>query len=304
MLSASLLCGCGAFVSSRLLHGPSGSQTVEIRAEESEAALRCGGKPCGAVEVERDYTQAGSGVALWSFVAAEAVAGAALFNRFGQQANLTGLFALLIAADLGFYFQGDTYQRVYGNLRLRQSAELDWRGKRLALQASDLVPNPTAAEVAPKFSAAKLAGVRAASGPKGPLVGKTVAVFDLLLVAPPLTVENGRFLTDVLRTRVLTLAPGAKVVTRENMLELLKAHAGELAACSKECDAATGRSLGADVLLIPALEKAGNGWRLSLRLNEAQDGRQSASAQGDAADIDALEDVAAAAADRLLSGVK
>src|SRR5437867_1668737 len=57
------------------------------------------------------------------------------------------------------------------------------------------------------------------------------------------------FLTDRVRAAALQAAPGLRLMTRENVMVLLKSLGRTLEDCEGECEVETGRKLGADYVV-------------------------------------------------------
>lgn len=117
-----------------------------------------------------------------------------------------------------------------------------------------------------------------------------LAVLELRPLTKELTQENARYFTDVVRNAALQ--SGMSVMTRENLLVLLRAGGKELADCEGECEVDTGRRIGADAIISGDLQKLGSRFKLSLRLHETRQGRLLSSAIASGGTLEQLDDAA------------
>ena len=76
------------------------------------------------------------------------------------------------------------------------------------------------------------------------------------------------YLADRLREAVLRLPSPPRMITRENVTDLLQAQNRSLVDCQGECETETARRLGADLVISGELLVFGEGLRLSLKLHE------------------------------------
>lgn len=123
---------------------------------------------------------------------------------------------------------------------------------------------------------ALFASASAARAAREPLAAvHVVAVLELRSKLDPAErrLIDAAYLTDRVRAKVLTSAPGVEVMTRENMLVLLRASGKELADCEGECEVETGRRLGADGVVSGEVLRFGAGFRASLRLHDTVSGK-------------------------------
>src|SRR5713226_6760082 len=116
--------------------------------------------------------------------------------------------------------------------------------------------------------------------------GRTLAVleFESQLAAGE-TVDRIYF-SDKVRGEIKRLLPAARVMTRENVVQLLAASGKKLEDCTGECEVETGRLLGADLVVSGRLTKVGTRFKLSLRLHATADGTliSTATASGETVD--------------------
>ena len=116
---------------------------------------------------------------------------------------------------------------------------------------------------------------------------KLIAVLELQLKIKGDQIDRG-FFADRIRHAALQSMPGARVMTRENMEVLARAHGTDLAACEGQCEVDTGRTLGADYVVSGELSRVGTQLAISLRLHDTAEGRVLAVEQGLGKDVDAL----------------
>lgn len=135
------------------------------------------------------------------------------------------------------------------------------------------------------------------------LAGK-LAVLEIRPLAREITAENARYFTDLVRTAALESARGVEVMTRENLLVLLRATGKDLNECEGECEVDTGRRIGADLIISGDLQKLGSRFKLSLRLHETRDGRLLTSSIASGQTIEQLDDASGPAVARLFQPAK
>jgi tetratricopeptide (TPR) repeat protein len=111
------------------------------------------------------------------------------------------------------------------------------------------------------------------------------------------------YLADVVRRAALRAGPGIEVITRENLLVLLKA-AGKsgLAECEGECEVETGRKVGADLVVSGDLLRFGSSLKLDLKLHDTRSGKLLSSTIASGKSVDDLDQQAQRAAVELLAG--
>ena len=130
---------------------------------------------------------------------------------------------------------------------------------------------------------------RAAPAVRAQLSGR-LAVLELRNETQQLTDRDARYFTDVIRAAVLKLAPQLEVMTRENLLVLLKASGTDLASCEGECEVDTGRRIGADAIISGELVKVGTRYKLSLRMHDTHEGRLVGATLASGATVDELDE--------------
>ncbi len=129
--------------------------------------------------------------------------------------------------------------------------------------------------------------------------GSMLAVLDFRR-AQSFTVEDARYLADVVRASALKAAPRLGVMTRENLLVLLQSSGKDLADCEGECEVDTGRRIGADAVISGDILKFGARYKLSLRLHETKGGRLLAAVVASGATLEELDTQVQARAAELL----
>ena len=128
-----------------------------------------------------------------------------------------------------------------------------------------------------------------------------LAVLELRSLTPELTADNARYFTDLVRSAALRVAPQVEVMTRENLLVLLKSTGRDLSNCEGECEVDTGRRIGADSIISGELQKVGTRYKLSLRLHETAQGRLSGGTVASGRSIDELDDAVSKAVKELFT---
>ena len=131
--------------------------------------------------------------------------------------------------------------------------------------------------------------------------GAQLAVLDFKRAAG-FSLDDARYLTDVVRGAVLQAAPRLGVMTRENLLVLLQASGKDLAECEGECEVDTGRRIGADAVISGDALKFGARFKLSLRLHETKGGRLIAAAVASGTTLEELDAEVQKRTSELLSG--
>jgi hypothetical protein len=119
-----------------------------------------------------------------------------------------------------------------------------------------------------------------------------LAVLDLRNLTKELTPDDARYFTDLVRAAVLKLAPQLDVMTRENLLVLLRSTGKDLANCEGECEVDTGRRIGADAIISGEIQRIGTRYKISLRLHETREGRLAGASVASGHSIDELDDSA------------
>src|SRR4051812_16771675 len=98
---------------------------------------------------------------------------------------------------------------------------------------------------------------------------RTLAVLELRSRIDGERVDTG-YLTD--EVRAAALGTGLRVITRENLLTLLKASGKDAADCEGECEVETGRRIGADYVVSGEILRFGTSVKLNLRLHDSREG--------------------------------
>ena len=95
-----------------------------------------------------------------------------------------------------------------------------------------------------------------------------VAVLDFSESRTGLHKEELAVLGDVSRGEALrSLGHAYDVITRENLIDLLKSHGKSLAKCSGECETETGRLLGAELVVSGRVVKAFGKFKVNLKVH-------------------------------------
>lgn len=108
---------------------------------------------------------------------------------------------------------------------------------------------------------------------------------------------DASYLADSVRTAALDA--GVKVMTRENMLVLLKSSGRKLEDCEGECEVDTGRRLGADMVVSGEVLKFGSRFKLDLRMHETSSGQLISGVQASGKSLDELDDAIPVAVKKL-----
>ena len=111
------------------------------------------------------------------------------------------------------------------------------------------------------------------------------------------------YLTDQVRGAALDADSALRVMTRENLLTLLKASGKELADCEGECEVETGRRIGADLVISGELLKFGSSYKLDMRLHDTHEGSLLAAATASGTTVDELDRNLGAAVQKLLAPI-
>jgi hypothetical protein len=109
------------------------------------------------------------------------------------------------------------------------------------------------------------------------------------------------YLADVVRSAALRAGPGLDVITRENLVLLLKAAGKSPGECLGECEVETGRMVGADLVVSGDLLRFGSSFKLDLKLHDTRSGKLLSTAIASGKSIDELDAQAQAAATELLA---
>ncbi len=123
-----------------------------------------------------------------------------------------------------------------------------------------------------------------------------VAVLDLT-ANEPVKRQEAEQLTDVVRNVAVSKMPGFDVITKENLVVLLKANNRTLAECEGECEVETGRLIGADIVVSGTVGMLGTTYLVTLKVHSTTEGRMLDGQNGKASKMDDLisviEDTAA-----------
>ena len=130
-----------------------------------------------------------------------------------------------------------------------------------------------------------------------------VAVLEFAGKSSGLGPEQMRYFADQVRGAVVRFNPALEVITRENLIVLLKSNGKDPSQCEGECEVETGRLVNADAVISGDLLKVGSRFKLSLRLHETRDGRLLATSAASGKTVDELDENAPAAVLELLAGI-
>jgi TolB-like protein len=164
---------------------------------------------------------------------------------------------------------------VHGEVRgvATEQFPVSWSGDKLEGSAVAQTQTP-AAQLAWATTKPAVQSGPAPSGARA-LSGSLVAVLDFRSVlkgADLMTVDPGYFSNSV-RSAIKRLAPATRVMTRENVLVLLRSSGKKLEECEGECEVDTGRRLGADLIVSGDLLRVGSRLKLEMRLHDTRDGQ-------------------------------
>lgn len=148
-------------------------------------------------------------------------------------------------------------------------------------------------EILPRFfsSAKVIAALPASAAPPTAPTRGVLAVLDLRnkLTGAAREQVDTAYLTDVVRSAALDAAPGLQIMTRENVLVLLKASGKSLSECEGECEVDTGRRLGADLIISGEVLQFGSNLKINLKLHETGQGRLLSASQASGGNADGLD---------------
>src|ERR1700687_5258260 len=99
-----------------------------------------------------------------------------------------------------------------------------------------------------------------------------IAVLEFRDRVPPELRIDTAYLGDQVRAAAKESLPQAKIITRENMLVILKTSGKDLASCEGECEVDTGRRIGADLVVSGELLRIGSQYKLNMKLHDTRDG--------------------------------
>ncbi len=112
------------------------------------------------------------------------------------------------------------------------------------------------------------------------------------------------YFANVVRATVKRSIPTLFVITRENLITLVKAAGKTLEQCEGECEVETGRLISADLVISGDLLKIGSRYKLDLRLHETAGGNLLNGVQASGKDADELDSAIAAKIAELLAPLK
>ena len=135
--------------------------------------------------------------------------------------------------------------------------------------------------------------------------GRTIAVLEFEGALPASDGVDRVYFSDQVRGAIGRTLPKARLMTRENVVQLLssseKTQGRTLADCSGECEVETGRLLGADLIVSGRFTKVGARFKLSLRLHSTADGLLISSATAGGETVEKLDDATGDAVADLLA---
>ncbi len=114
-----------------------------------------------------------------------------------------------------------------------------------------------------------------------------LAVLDLVAIEPVKQPEAEQ-LTDIIRSVAVRKLPGYDVLTKENILVVLKANNKKLSECEGECEVETGRLIGADVIVSGTIGQLGTTFLVNLRVHGTAEGQMLAGRTARAPTLDEL----------------
>ena len=124
--------------------------------------------------------------------------------------------------------------------------------------------------------------------------GKTIAVLEFEGALQSSDGVDRVYFSDQVRGAIGRSLPKARLMTRENVVQLLssseKTQGRTLADCSGECEVETGRLLGADLIVSGRFTRVGARFKLSLRLHSTADGLLISSATAGGETVEKLDD--------------
>jgi hypothetical protein len=320
LLAAALLqTGCLGHMLAGVGSDTWGADQYSVAPAETDAKLSCGEVACASAPVEQTWKRGRSRGVFWATFIAEL--GLGTYGMFSTVDSSGGLDAAgLLFFDLGFtlatldvisYARADDYGVQRDPARLAKPVVADWRGMKVPLRVSDVMP--FGVEAPKTFSVAAAAkrvttpapvqtasAVAPAPPPPGAKLSKgKVAVLDLKSSTKELSPDDVRYFGDLVRAATLKAAPQLEVMTRENLLVLLQSAGRDPASCEGECEVDTGRRIGADAIVSGEVLKIGTRYKLALRLHETRDGKLLGAAVASGRSIDELDDAVGRAATEL-----
>jgi hypothetical protein len=289
-LLLALCTGCGAVLASTSI---SGLDRGAVRPEEPDARLLCGGRPCEAAPLQREYDRRMSkvGYTVGTGIDAGLLAlGIGLARNNGN--TLSGVVLGISTVFLSFDIIGPLSNGGFGGTaepwRLSQPVTADYRGRRIELEPADLLhdgnPLRTFSVAALQQRLQKDASVSAGSDclrhtgavPRGPEA--VAAIFDAADEGSGLHPETIRYLSEVLRAGAAAVAPELRVVGRDVLT------AG--GTCDADCAA---RRIGATFVVSGSVRRQGGELRYSVRAAKAPSGAPLGEASASGKNLDELD---------------
>ena len=141
--------------------------------------------------------------------------------------------------------------------------------------------------------------------PVGAAPRPRVGVLDLRVLSGEVKDTDASYLTEVIRgTAARTLGSGFSVITRDNLLDLLRAAGKSLEDCSEAgCATEYGRAISADYVITGEVQRYGDEYKVALRLHRTSPPELVASVQWGAPTLKGLERGLADPAARLLGSL-
>jgi TolB-like protein len=144
----------------------------------------------------------------------------------------------------------------------------------------------------------------AQAGPARPEAGagQTLAVLEFKDKLPK---EGERldvsYVSDVVRNAAKDTLPGLHVITRENLIVLLKSTGRRLEDCEGECEVDTGRRVGADLVISGEILRFGSRFKVNMKLHSTREGELLSGSIASASTADELDTELGAAVAKLLA---
>jgi TolB-like protein len=165
-------------------------------------------------------------------------------------------------------------------------------------------PSRPVTQPAPQAQAAAPTPGLPPPAPDSRAAGKLIAVLEFRNKLRDATEADAGYFANAIRAGLKRALPKARVMTRENVLVLLKSAGRSLADCEGECEVDTGRRLGADLVVSGDLLRLGSRFKLDLRLHDTTDGQLVSGSAATGQSVEQLDDGLATALDALLAPLK
>ena len=131
-----------------------------------------------------------------------------------------------------------------------------------------------------------------------------VAVLDFSEIQSGLERHEVELLSDVARGAALDVLQDVyNIITRENLVDLLKAHGTSLERCQGECETETGRLIGADIVVSGRIMKAFGKYKVNLKAHRTSPPELVGAEVLSASDEGELEDAVRRGTAKLLSAI-